>query len=240
MPLAGRGVGFAEARPGRFNLNPFARTSFGQARLLAYSPERLSGQTGHPDKGALDMQARISVCVLFSCVAFSACSRAAMTDPHEEVSATQVLESGSGRMDGGSAQPALRLANAGTGSDVYGAAIGIRAGYQTCMSHQLPPVSTAGHRQECADEEFAFQDARLNAVYRELMGLLKAAGPARSTEAAALRDQQRAWLQQLDSECVKQAEAAGSTMGPAVQSTCLMERTASRARELERRRSKID
>jgi len=102
------------------------------------------------------------------------------------------------------------------------------------MTHQPEGVSTAGHRQDCADQEFEFQDSRLNRVYRQAMGALKGRNDHGNAASTRLRDTQRQWLSQLDKACAEAAEKAGSTMGPAAQSTCFMETTAMRADELER------
>lgn len=111
----------------------------------------------------------------------------------------------------------------------YGGRYGLRPGYQACMTHQAERATTAGHRQDCADEELDFQDSRLNGVYLQAMDALKD-DPAASER---LRDAQLHWLSTLDASCAEVAAKAESTMGPAAQSTCLMEGTAMRASELE-------
>lgn len=118
--------------------------------------------------------------------------------------------------------------------DAYGSAYGIRPDYEACITHQAEGASTAGHRQECADQEFKFQDARLNRVYQEVMAKLEGGSTADNSESSRLRDAQREWLSQLDPTCARAAEEAGSAMGPAAQSTCYMDQTAKRADELER------
>lgn len=119
------------------------------------------------------------------------------------------------------------------GRGSYGSKYGIRPSYEACMTHQPDGVSTAGHRQECADQELEFQDARLNRVYGNIMAALESQGTAGSARASSLRNAQRAWLSQLDDACAAAAGKAGSTMGPAAQSTCFMDQTAQRANELE-------
>lgn len=114
-------------------------------------------------------------------------------------------------------------------NDAFGAGDGIRPEYEACMRQQPEEVSTAGHREDCADAEFAYQDRRLNAAYEAEIGQLRSEGTAR---VEALRVQQREWLRQTQQACGKAAEQAGSTMGPAAESTCLMETTARRATEL--------
>lgn len=116
----------------------------------------------------------------------------------------------------------------------YGSAYGIRPDYEACITNQAQDASTAGHRQECADQELEFQDTRLNRVYQEAMAALKGGDSTDTPESLQLRDAQREWLSQLDPTCARAAEEAGSAMGPAAQSTCYMDQTAKRADELER------
>ncbi|KAF1717671.1 hypothetical protein CSC74_01740 [Pseudoxanthomonas yeongjuensis] len=119
------------------------------------------------------------------------------------------------------------------GSGTYGSDYGVRPEYQACMTHQPEDVSTAGHRQDCADKESEFQDSRLDRVYRQAEDALEKRND-KSGASARLRDSQSRWLSQIESACGKVAEGAGSTMGPAAQSTCIMDMTARRADELER------
>ena len=112
------------------------------------------------------------------------------------------------------------------GSETYGNRYGLRPDYQACMTHQPESVSTVGHRQDCADQEFEFQDSRLNRVYRQAMDALKNRNDRDNVASTRLRDTQRQWLSQLDKACAEAVEKAGSTMGPAAQSTCLMDTTA--------------
>lgn len=128
-------------------------------------------------------------------------------------------------------EPAAALA---ANADSYGSAYGIRPDFEACITHQAPGMSTAGHRQECADQELEFQDARLNRVYQAAMAKLKGGSNTLTTEASQLRDAQRKWLAQRDPLCAEAAAAAGSNMGPAEQSRCYMDQTAKRADELER------
>ena len=119
-------------------------------------------------------------------------------------------------------------------SGTYGSAYGITPGYEACITHQAEGTSTAGHRQECADQEFEFQDARLTRVYQAAMTTLQGGSSSDNSESYQLRDAQREWLSQLDPTCARAAEEAGSEMGPAAQSTCYMDQTAKRADKLER------
>lgn len=125
-------------------------------------------------------------------------------------------------------------------SDSYGSDYGIRATYEKCMKHQIDGTSTAGHRQNCADQEYEFQDARLNRVYESVISGLKARGGEGVAKSLQLRNEQRAWLFKIQGVCAEAAEKAGSAMGPAAQSTCFMEQTAMRADELEREYGSLD
>lgn len=115
----------------------------------------------------------------------------------------------------------------------YGRAYGIRPSYEACIRNQPDDLSTAGHRQDCADAELAFQEARLETVYQANLRALRTQGASGQAQAVELEQAQGVWLAQVDEECAREAEQAGSAMGPAAQSTCYMDRTASRARQLE-------
>lgn len=115
----------------------------------------------------------------------------------------------------------------------YGGEYGIRPSYETCMRNQPDHLSTAGHRQDCADTELQFQNQRLNRVYLGTVNALEARSVQGGRKAAVLKQAQRVWLAELDAACAIEAEQAGSTMGPAAQSTCYMDRTAKRAQQLE-------
>lgn len=109
---------------------------------------------------------------------------------------------------------------------------GIRPAYDTCVAATHGRVPDQG---DCADEEYTFQDERLNKAYKALMTKLAA---DKETEAAA-RKAQRAWLEFRDDDCAARAQRFGSDAGPATLSICKMETTAQRAQQLEDWRSSL-
>lgn len=102
------------------------------------------------------------------------------------------------------------------------------------MRQQPDDVSTAGHRQDCADTEQQFQDERLDRIYREALDALEGESAEAKRKATALEEAQRVWSSEVDAACVEHARRqVGSTMRPAAQSTCYMGETAKRAHQLE-------
>lgn len=78
----------------------------------------------------------------------------------------------------------------------------------------------------CANLELGRQDKRLNAAYAAVMGRLS------PTARESLRVQQRAWIKRRDTEC--QEGLTGGTIDMVERAECHLERTASRADELQR------
>jgi uncharacterized protein YecT (DUF1311 family) len=78
----------------------------------------------------------------------------------------------------------------------------------------------------CFNEEWARQDARLNAAYGTVMA--KRSPAARKS----LRDVQRAWIKRRDAEC--EENPTGGTIDMVERAACRLELTAIRAVELER------
>lgn len=107
--------------------------------------------------------------------------------------------------------------------------VGIRPDYRECLSKQ-------GHEEDCAEEEWRFQDARMNTAYRTL---LSKAGPAKNVRGpepvtrASTIAAQRAWLDFMNANCAAKALRLGSSQAPATQRVCEMQMTAFRAQELE-------
>ncbi|EKV29236.1 hypothetical protein C882_0543 [Caenispirillum salinarum AK4] len=81
--------------------------------------------------------------------------------------------------------------------------------------------------KECIWAEHERQDARLNAAYKHVMGLLS------DDRKAALRTAQRAWIAYRDANCGFFADPMGGTLAGVLASDCMMSETAERARELE-------
>jgi uncharacterized protein YecT (DUF1311 family) len=180
---------------------------------------------------------RIGLLLAFFCLPGSGCERTVSADQHAGLDkkeesmtsepAARPLTTYAGRAD------AQELGGRPDGDGFYGKQYGLRPDYEACMTRQPESASTAGHRQDCAEEEFEFQDTRLNRVYRKAVETL-AGRDDRKAAATQLRDAQRRWLSQLDETCEETAEKASPSMGPAALSTCLMNLTAMRADELER------
>lgn len=103
---------------------------------------------------------------------------------------------------------------------------GVRPAYDSCVAATQGRVPAQG---DCADEEFKFQDARLNKAYKALLGQF--AGDKQATGDAQAA--QRAWLAFVQKDCAARADRFGSDAAPATQSICMMEVTAQRAQQLE-------
>ncbi|MDR3508476.1 MAG: lysozyme inhibitor LprI family protein [Caulobacteraceae bacterium] len=74
----------------------------------------------------------------------------------------------------------------------------------------------------CEQTEMAAQDARLNKAYKQVMGQLAKDPPKQS----ALRNEQRSWLKKRDYDCKLDQQT--------INSSCIVEKTAARANELEK------
>lgn len=108
-----------------------------------------------------------------------------------------------------------------------------------CMENSETGYSTNG-MSTCTDQEMAWWDDRLNAIYRESIEKLTALdtespeyAPA---QADALKNMQRAWIPFRDAKCefVATEWMGGSGAGPAT-IWCLMDETARQALYLEQR-----
>ncbi|MDF4002797.1 lysozyme inhibitor LprI family protein [Luteibacter sp. PPL552] len=108
-------------------------------------------------------------------------------------------------------------------SDAY---YGVRPAYKTCVDGTKGRVADQG---DCADDEFAYQDARLNKAYKALMAQL-ATDKQAATDAQSA---QRAWLSFMQKDCTARAQRFGSDAAPATESICRMETTAQRTQQLE-------
>ncbi|WP_024890162.1 lysozyme inhibitor LprI family protein [Luteimonas huabeiensis] len=100
----------------------------------------------------------------------------------------------------------------------------LRPSFQTCLdaSGGVTPAM-----QDCIDEEYGFQDDRLNAAYRALME--RTPGSGRD----ALRDEQRRWIEQRDAACSPGERPGQGQILDA--GNCEVNATANRAAVLERR-----
>jgi len=98
----------------------------------------------------------------------------------------------------------------------------LRASYQRCLSDSggVTPAM-----QDCLDAEYAYQDRRLNQVYRRLIQRLS------KPDAARLRERQRAWIGQRDRACDPGARPGQGQLLDA--DSCRLRRTAERAAQLQ-------
>ncbi len=80
--------------------------------------------------------------------------------------------------------------------------------------------------QACVEEEFEYQDARLNTAYKNLQAKLPEAQKLR------LRDDQRQWISDKDEACKWDAETEGQAQRIEA-NVCALKKTAIRADELE-------
>ncbi|SDI26948.1 lysozyme inhibitor LprI family protein [Aliiruegeria lutimaris] len=109
-----------------------------------------------------------------------------------------------------------------------------------CMESNEFGYTTVGMGY-CLDQELAFWDARLNAVYRQVMLRDKAEdaelaeiGATVPSLSEALREMQRAWIPFRDAACdYERAQWGGGTGGGPATLSCLMYATARQALILE-------
>ncbi|WP_454688522.1 DUF4189 domain-containing protein [Achromobacter aloeverae] len=98
----------------------------------------------------------------------------------------------------------------------------LRPSFQACVNAS---GGVTASMNDCIGTELAFQDARLNKAYGQLRQVLDQ--PATST----LRDQERAWIKSRDSDCAP--DTNGGTAAMLDSNSCVLNRTADRAAELE-------
>ncbi|HDS1745753.1 MULTISPECIES: lysozyme inhibitor LprI family protein [Pseudomonas] len=96
--------------------------------------------------------------------------------------------------------------------------------YTQCMDKASSTLAMSS----CIQAETQLQDARLNRVYKQLMGKLEAE-PKKS-----LRDVQRQWIAYRDGNCKFHVQASGGTMAQLEGGMCGLDMTRERAAELER------
>jgi uncharacterized protein YecT (DUF1311 family) len=118
------------------------------------------------------------------------------------------------------------------------------AGLMWCCLSQIASAEDAGLSQQfslcmgesggvtvdmlgCIGKETAYQDVRLNKVYKEVMSQLT------EERKKQLKKAQRAWIQFRDANCDFYADPDGGTMARVNSNDCVMSATASRAKELE-------
>ncbi|MEQ9260964.1 MAG: lysozyme inhibitor LprI family protein [Roseovarius sp.] len=125
--------------------------------------------------------------------------------------------------------PTASCVAAATDYDTRQACIGRAA--EACMEATPGGYSTVG-MSGCTSRETDDWDARLNAVYREIMAQAKTAdeenkeyGGYAPSQAEALRDMQRAWIAFRDAKCMYERSqwGGGTGAGPAGASCYLYE-----------------
>ncbi|MEZ2417459.1 lysozyme inhibitor LprI family protein [Luteibacter sp. RCC_6_2] len=122
---------------------------------------------------------------------------------------------------------AQRAVPAPYGLDEFSASLKLRASYQHCLD--ASGGATPG-MQDCIDAEFAYQDKRLNAVYKRLMST------ASASERIVLRNEERGWIVAKEKRCaVPESPGQGDIIDSA---SCVVTETAKRATELESRKIK--
>ncbi|RDK08506.1 lysozyme inhibitor LprI family protein [Cupriavidus lacunae] len=99
---------------------------------------------------------------------------------------------------------------------------GLSAEYERCMARA---VSTAD-MLNCAAAESRVQDSALNGAYQALLRRLEA------PRTGQLRVAQRVWLEFRQANCAYVANPAGGTAARVAGSTCMLQMTAARVREL--------
>lgn len=105
----------------------------------------------------------------------------------------------------------------------------LRPSFQKCVD---AAAGATWPTQDCISAEYDYQDGRLNRAYRQLLGSL----PPQVREALRLR--QRSWISTRDAQCPWDEDREGQ--GRRLEASyCAMERTATRAAELEVELSKL-
>lgn len=96
--------------------------------------------------------------------------------------------------------------------------------YRRCVRQ----AASDAERITCAAAEFARQDARLNARYRQVIAALRPRPQAR------LREAQRAWIRWRDTRCRSLADVEGGVGVPPLGGDCTVTMTVERLVDLER------
>jgi uncharacterized protein YecT (DUF1311 family) len=103
--------------------------------------------------------------------------------------------------------------------------------YDICMSSGDAARGVQPAMNDCASEEYARQDSRLNKVYVAKMGRQSAAGKTK------LRGLQRGWIKTRDQKCIaEEKEYEGGSIAPLIFLTCKTNETIMRVMWLERYR----
>lgn len=93
-----------------------------------------------------------------------------------------------------------------------------------CQSQNLSQADM----DRCAGRDFQASDAKLNALYKQLMAKYD------ESNQAMLKASERAWLAYRDAECTYETNAAaGGTMRPMLETMCRTAKTDARVKELD-------
>ncbi|WP_230950577.1 lysozyme inhibitor LprI family protein [Xanthomonas translucens] len=120
--------------------------------------------------------------------------------------------------------PSTQADAAAKPSKPSGETVVLRPSYDACISAAAGVTPTM---QDCIDTEYAYQDDRLNTVYKALMAKL---GDA---EKHTLREQQRIWIAERDEKCFYDPDSGQAGRVDAAE--CRLDMTAKRADELAAR-----
>lgn len=118
----------------------------------------------------------------------------------------------------------LTIVNAAYSQDVSADEATLRPSYQACIEASQGVTLALN---DCIGIEYAFQDKRLNAAYRQVRESLPKA------ERVRLRDEERTWIAQRDKACAPETDGGTASLLDANQ--CQLDRTAARAAALEAR-----
>ncbi len=96
-------------------------------------------------------------------------------------------------------------------------------------------AATQSEMNRCADKAYRDVDAKLNAIYQQITGRLRASDYARPNALKALVAAQRAWTSFRDAECAfVGSKTTGGSINPAIMSSCLAGLTDQRVNQLKK------
>jgi len=143
--------------------------------------------------------------------------------------------------DGSILEACLTGGDTGGGGGFGGGSSCIGAAVEPCIDATPGGATTVGYAF-CLDAELSWWDARLNAVYRELLSqagridveAVTYGTPNRPSDVAALRRMQRAWIEYRDESCGYEAlQWWGGTGANGVSLSCRMRLTGAQSFYLE-------
>ncbi|MBB4131887.1 lysozyme inhibitor LprI family protein [Xanthomonas sp. 3075] len=105
-------------------------------------------------------------------------------------------------------------------------AVKLRSSYAQCVKDSDAVMPAL---MDCNNEEYEYQDARLNRAYSRLLDNLSAG------DKAALKQEERDWIKKRDALCQSGGSLGGGQAEELEDSSCELNATAKRAEELENR-----